>query len=88
VKSAGATWQLREFQFVVNETVQADLARNDLSLDFALKYLNGVAGEFRTHITIWHEHAPPATLASATCRCRRDEGCMARFPLLPEPAPA
>ncbi len=54
----GATWQLREFQFVVSETTLGDLGRNGVSLDFALKYLKGVAVEFGTHLTIWHE--PPA----------------------------
>jgi predicted aspartyl protease len=42
----------------VNETTLGDLARNGVSLDFALKYLKGVAVEFGTHLTIWHE--PPA----------------------------
>lgn len=56
----GATWQLREFQFVVSEETLGDLARNGVSLDFALKYLKGVAVEFGTHLTIWHEPPPGA----------------------------
>lgn len=54
----GATWQVREFQFVVSEETLGDLARNGISLDFALKYLKGVAVEFGTHLTIWHEPPP------------------------------
>ncbi len=68
----GATWQLREFQFVVTETVQADLARNGVSLDFALKYLKGIAVEFGTHLTIWHDEAPPATPVRRTFSATRD----------------
>jgi SAM-dependent methyltransferase len=68
----GATWQLREFQFVVNETVQADLARNGVSLDFALKYLKGVAVEFGTHITIWHDEAPAPGQPLRTFSTTRD----------------
>ncbi len=68
----GATWQLREFQFVVNETVQADLARNGVSLDFALKYLKGVAVEFGTHLTIWHEQPPSFGTPLRTWSTTRD----------------
>jgi len=68
----GATWQLREFQFVVAESVQTDLARNGVSLDFALKYLKGVAVEFGTHITIWHENPPPQATPRRTFSATRD----------------
>jgi hypothetical protein len=68
----GATWQLREFQFVVSEEVQADLARNGVDLDFALKYLKGVAVEFGTHLTIWHEDPPAATPPLRTWSSTRD----------------
>ena len=60
------------FRSVVNETVQADLARNDVSLDFALKYLRGVAVEFGTHITIWHEDAPAPSEPRRTFSTTRD----------------
>jgi hypothetical protein len=68
----GARWQLREFQFVMNETVQADLARNGVSLDFALKYMKGIAVEFGTHITIWHEDPPSASPPLRTYSTSRD----------------
>ena len=77
----GARWQLREFQFVVNETVQADLVRNGVSLDFALKYLKGVAIEFGTHITIWHDDPPPASPPVRTSSTTRDG---ARRPIEPD----
>ncbi len=87
----GATWQLREFQFVVNEAVQADLARNGVSLDFALEYLKGVAVEFGTHLTIWHDGGPGTEPAAAdvvddprrrapTDRARREAAAAAARP--------
>jgi len=79
----GATWQLREFQFVVNETVQADLARNGVSLDFALKYLKGVAVEFGTHVTIWHDDAPAPSEPRRTFSTTRDGP---RHPIEPDAA--
>jgi len=81
----GARWQLREFQFVVNETVQADLARNGLSLDFALKYLKGIAVEFGTHISIWHDDPPPVTTPLRTYSSSRDG---VRLPIEPDDAAA
>ena len=77
----GASWQLREFQFVVSDAVQADLARNGVSLDFALKYLKGIAVEFGTHLTIWHEHPPAATPPLRTFSTTRDG---ARRPIEPD----
>ena len=81
----GATWQLREFQFVVDETVQADLVRNGVGLDFALKYLKGVAVEFGTHITIWHDAPPPAGTPRRTFSATRDGE---RRPIEPDAAVA
>lgn len=77
----GARWQLREFQFLVTEEVLADLARNGVSLDFALKYLKGVAVEFGTHITIWHDEPPPATPPLRTYSFTRDGE---RVPIQPD----
>jgi predicted SAM-dependent methyltransferase len=55
----GARWQLREIQFVVPPETVVELRANGFGLDFALRYLKGVAREFGVHITIWHEPAPP-----------------------------
>ena len=56
----GASWQLTEFQFIVTDEVLADLRRNRVGIDFALKYLKGVVVEFGVHIRIWHGDPPAA----------------------------
>jgi SAM-dependent methyltransferase len=90
----GAHWQLREFQFVVAEAVQADLARNGVGLDFALKYLKGIAVEFGTHITIWHDDPPAPSPPLRTCSTTREgprppiEPDAARAPAAPAAAAA
>jgi predicted SAM-dependent methyltransferase len=78
----GASWQLEEFQFVIDEAVQADLRRNRVTLDFALKYLKGVAEEFGTRIRIWHSAPPPLRPARRTYSRTRDG---ARFPVSAAP---
>jgi predicted SAM-dependent methyltransferase len=78
----GARWQLVEVQFVVADEVHADLARQRVGLDFALKYLKGVAVEFGVHIRVWHADAPAPTPPLRTYS-RTREG-----PRLPIPANA
>jgi hypothetical protein len=78
----GATWQLREFQFVVSEDTLGDLARNGVSLDFALKYLKGVPVEFGTHLTIWHD--PPAGAMPAPRRTFSTTRDGERHPVVPD----
>jgi hypothetical protein len=78
----GASWQLEEFQFVIDEAVQADLRRNRVSLDFALKYLKGVAEEFGTRIRIWHSAPPPLQPARRTYSGTREGE---RFPVSAAP---
>jgi len=68
----GAAWQLVEVQFVVGDDVRRDLARYDVGLDFALKYLKGVAVEFGVHIRIWHGEAPAAAPPLRTWSPTRD----------------
>ena len=68
----GADWQLEEVQFVVADEVLADLRRNRTSLEFALKYMKGVAVEFGVHIRIWHDDPPPPTPPLRTHSLTRD----------------
>jgi predicted SAM-dependent methyltransferase len=70
----GARWQLKEFQFIVKPETLHDLERNGVSLDFALKYMKGVAVEFGTHIAIWHEGAPAGSLPLRTYSEERNGG--------------
>jgi hypothetical protein len=79
-----ARWQCTEFQFVIERAALTDLERQGIGLDFALKYLKGVAVEFGTHIRIWHEHAPAPTPPARTYSFERDGP---RLPLEPAPAP-
>jgi hypothetical protein len=75
-----ARWQCTEFQFVIERTAMADLERQGIGLDFALKYLKGVAVEFGTHIRVWHEGAPAPTPPARTWSFERDGP---RTPLVP-----
>ena len=68
----GARWQCTEFQFIVAPEVMADLERQGIDLDFALKYLKGVAVEFGTRIRVWHEDAPAPAPPARTWACERD----------------
>ena len=79
----GAAWELAEIQFVVDDEVRADLRRNHVSLDFALRYLKGVAVEFGVHIRIWHGDAPPAHPPLRTYSPTRDGP---RVPVPPDAA--
>jgi predicted SAM-dependent methyltransferase len=67
----GARWQCTEFQFVVDPDVLADLRGHGVDLDFALKYLKGVAVEFGTHIRVWHDAAPAPTAPARTYSATR-----------------
>jgi len=68
----GADWQLEEVQFVVTEEVLADLRRNGIGLEFALKYMKGVAVEFGVHLRVWHENMPERTPPLRTHSRTRD----------------
>jgi len=68
----GACWQLEEVQFVITNEVLADLRRNRVTVEFALKYLKGVAVEFGVHIRIWHDEPPPLTPPVRTYSPGRD----------------
>jgi len=77
----GAAWRLTEVQFVVDDDVRADLRRNRVSLDFALRYLKGVAVEFGVHIRIWHGDSPAIRAPLRTYSATRDG---ARVPVVPD----
>jgi len=68
----GARWQLREIQFVVSPETVEELRANGFGLDFALRYLKGVAREFGVHITIWHADAPATAPPLRTWSYDRD----------------
>lgn len=68
----GARWRLSEIQFVVSPSVLQDLRRQRVDIDFALKYLKGVATEFGAHLNIWHDDPPPATAPSRTYSFSRE----------------
>jgi hypothetical protein len=53
-----------------------------VSLDFALKYLKGVAVEFGTHLTIWHQ--PPADAMPAPRRTFSTTRDGERRPIVPD----
>jgi SAM-dependent methyltransferase len=55
-------WQLLSFTYVIPMVIQADLARNDVTLDFAVRYLKDVVEEFGVEIEFRTELDIPPTL--------------------------
>ena len=53
-------WQLHSFTYVIPIEIQADLGRNDVTLDFAARYLKNVVQEFGVNIEFRTELDIPA----------------------------
>jgi SAM-dependent methyltransferase len=55
-KVLNARWLLKEIIYVVDRSVLVELYRNQISLDFALKYYKGCVVEFGVVIEVHHEY--------------------------------
>jgi SAM-dependent methyltransferase len=84
-------WQLESFTSVIPIEIQADLARNDVTLDFAVRYLKdvveefGVEIEFRTEVDI-PPRLPKRLWTDTRLGIRRDLATTQRPDPPPEPS--
>ncbi len=62
----GGRWLLRNIDFVVSAETEADLRRQGVPMDFAVKYLKGVVVEFGVTIEFRRDVATPAVLPERT----------------------
>ena len=85
-------WLLHNINFVVRPEIAAELQANGVSMDFALKYMKGVAWEFGVDIEFQRDLDVPAVVPTRTWSTSRDaehQPLVATPPLLaPDPAPA
>jgi hypothetical protein len=51
-----ARWLLKEFVYVIEPDVLTEIYRNNVSLDFAIKYYKGIVKEFGVFIEVCHEY--------------------------------
>jgi ubiquinone/menaquinone biosynthesis C-methylase UbiE len=55
-RGLGARWLLKEFVYVVEPEVLIELYKNNIKLDFAIKYYKGVVKEFGVIIEVRHDY--------------------------------
>lgn len=55
-RGIGARWLLKEFVYVVEPEVLIELYKNNIKLDFAIKYYKGVVKEFGVIIEVRHDY--------------------------------
>jgi len=58
-KLLGKRWVLREIVYVIEPSVLAELFREQVNLDFALRYYKGIVREFGVMIDVWGNYPGP-----------------------------
>lgn len=58
----GGRWQLNRIVYVIPPDVSAEIEENGFSLDFAIRYMKGVAVEFGVEIEFREDPATPVVV--------------------------
>lgn len=59
-------WLLKEFTYIIDEKILVELYKNNIDLDFALRYYKGIVREFGAHIEVRKDYKGETVLPKRT----------------------